>query len=103
MYVASMSLVIALVFPVSPIVIVVAGLVLAAIVAVIAVFLLRSGKGKGAKAAGTGASNWQPQNQPNQQAAGSWNPQGTAGQAPDAQWGQQAQQQQAPGGWGQPQ
>lgn len=100
MYVASMLFVIAAGFPVSPIVIVIAGLVLAAIVAVVAVFLLRSGKGKGAKAAANGASDWQPQGQ---QAAGNWNTPGAGAPAQDNAWGQPAPQQQAQGGWGQPQ
>lgn len=103
MYVASMFLVIAAGFPVSSTVIVVAGLALAVIVAVVAVFLLRSGKNKGAKATGNGASNWQPQNQPNQQAQAGWGQQGQAMGAAiqDNPWGQPQQQQQ--GGWGQAQ
>lgn len=98
-----MFLVIAAVFPVSSTVIVVAGLALAVIVAVVAVFLLRSGKNKGAKAAGNGASSWQPQNQQNQQAQGAWGQQGMGAPAQDNSWGQPQAQQQAQGAWGQPQ
>lgn len=107
---ASASIVMALAgLAVSPVIIIVAGLVLAAVVAIAAVFLLRSGKNKGAKAGATpgSASGWQPQQ--NQQVgapgAAGWN-QGAAAQgqgdwgAPQQQQGWGAPQQQQPAGWG---
>jgi hypothetical protein len=87
--------------PVSPIIIVIAGLVLAAIVAGFSVYLLRGNKKK------SPAGGWQPQAQGQpwgqQQAMGgqadAWaQQQAMAGQA--NAWGQQGQP--AQGGWGQP-
>ncbi len=78
----------------NPIVIIIAGLVLAAVILVTALFLFRnSGKKKGAKADKTaGAPDWQRQGQPG--AAGTWNQPGVGGQADN--WAQQQQ----PGAWG---
>ncbi len=85
-------------FPVSPVVIVVAGLLLAAIVAGFSFYLLRGNKKDAKASGGSGAASWQPQ-APMQggTGAGGWNPQGMGAQG-DA-WGQG---QQAPGGWGAP-
>lgn len=87
--------------PVGPIGIVVAGLVLAAVIAGGAIFLLRGNKKKASDAnAANSASNWQPQMQAQGQGQGQggaqpWGQPGMGGQG-DA-WAQQA------GGWGQPQ
>jgi hypothetical protein len=84
-----------------PRIIIVAGLVLAAVIAVAAVFLLRSGKKKGVKAPTNGPSGWQPSNQQGMGAAGQGN--NTWGQQPQADgWGAQANAAQPPqaGAWG---
>jgi len=97
-------------FLLQPIVIIVAGLALAVVILITALFLFRnSGKKKGAKAAnagGGGTPDWQRQGQ--QGAPGTWNQPGAGG--PNDSWGQQqpgawgaqspAQQQQQPGAWG---
>ena len=78
-------------------ILIIAGLVIAVVILVGAVFLFRSpGKKKGAKAnQATGAATWQPQGQ--QQ--GGWNQQGNvAAPSADNAWGQQQQA----GGWGTP-
>jgi len=78
-------------------ILIIAGLVIAVVILVGAVFLFRSpGKKKGAKAnQATGAATWQPQGQ--QQ--GGWNQQGNvAAPSADNAWGQQQQA----GGWGAP-
>jgi FHA domain len=91
----------------NPIVIIIAGLVLAAVILVTALFLFRnSGKKKGAKADKTaGASDWQRQGQPG--AAGTWNQPGVGGQADNwaqqqqpGAWAAQPPAQQQPGAWG---
>ncbi len=83
--------------PVSTNILIIAGLIIAVVILVGAVFLFRSpGKKKGAKAdQATGAATWQPQGQ--QQ--GGWNQQGNmASPSADNAWGQQPQA----GGWGAP-
>ena len=78
-------------------ILIIAGLVIAVVILVGAVFLFRSpGKKEGAKAnQATGAATWQPQGQ--QQ--GGWNQQGNvAAPSADNAWGQQPQA----GGWGAP-
>lgn len=88
----------------NPIVIIVAGLVLAVVIVVAALFLLRnSGKNKSAKAdKGVPASDWQRQGQqPN--APGAWNQAGAPAdwaQQQPAGWGAQTPAQQQPGAWG---
>jgi hypothetical protein len=83
--------------PVGPIGIVVAGLVLAAVIAAVAIFLLRGNKKKVEDAsAASSANNWQPQMQGQPGVPGWGQP---AGPQADA-WGQQAG---AAGGWGMPQ
>jgi len=96
--------------PVSTNILIIAGLIIAVVILVGAVFLFRSpGKKKGAKAdQATGAATWQPQGQ--QQ--GGWNQQGNmASPSADNAWGQQqaggwggpaAGQQPQAGGWGGP-
>ena len=71
-------------------IIIVAGIVVAVLLAIVAVFLIRGGKKNAAGTPPSGTSDWQRQSQP----SGDWNQQGGG-------WGQSAQQQQA-GGWGQP-
>ena len=86
--------------PVSPIIIIVVGLVLAVAVLIGAFLLFRSsGKSKkgGTAASGGGSADWQRQQQPG--TMNSWNPQGTGAQADNSPWGQAGQQQQ---GWGTP-
>ena len=88
----------------NPIVIIVAGLVLAAVILVTALFLL-GGKKKGAKAdKAAGAPEWQRQGQ--QGTAGPWNQPGVGGQAENwaqqqpGAWAAQPPAQQQPGAWG---
>ena len=91
--------------PVNLPIIVVAGLILAAVIFAAALLLFRSGNKKNAKApAGSATNDWQPQVQ--QGAQGAWNPQqannpwGQAGQAPAGTWGTPTGGQQ-PDQWGQ--
>src|SRR5436305_10632425 len=77
--------------PVNLPIIVVAGLILAAVIFAAALLLFRSGNKKNAKApAGSATNDWQPQVQ--QGAQGAWNPQqannpwAQAGQAPAGTW-----------------
>jgi hypothetical protein len=96
-------------FLLQPTVIIVAGLALAVVILITALFLFRnSGKKKGAKASNSGGTpDWQRQGQ--QGAPGTWNQPGAGG--PNDNWGQQQQpgawgaqppaaQQQQPGDWG---
>jgi hypothetical protein len=84
--------------PVSPYILVAAGLVIAVVVLIGAVFLFRSpGKKKAGKAnTSSNAPSWQPQNQ---QQPGGWGAQNSAQQQPGG-WGAQNPAQQQPGGWG---
>src|SRR5579859_3231806 len=90
----------------NPIIIIVAGLVLAAVILVTALFLFRnSGKKKGAKAdKAAGTPEWQRQGQ--QGTAGPWNQPGVGGQAENwaqqqpGSWAAQPPAQQQPGSWG---
>src|SRR6266702_2410072 len=86
--------------PVSPIIIIIVGLVLAVAVLIGAFLLFRSsGKSKkgGTAASTSGSADWQRQQQPG--TMNSWNPQGMGAQADNSPWGQAGQQQQ---GWGTP-
>ncbi|HEY6407298.1 MAG TPA: hypothetical protein VIY29_07520, partial [Ktedonobacteraceae bacterium] len=94
-------------FLLNPIVIIVAGLALAVVILITALFLFRnSGKKKGAKASNAAATpDWQRQAQ--QGAPGTWNQTGAGapadnwGQQQPGAWGAQAPaQQQQPGAWG---
>jgi hypothetical protein len=88
-------IVLAFALPVSPKIIVIAGLVIAVIILVAAIYLFRSsGKKKAAKQQGSsGAADWQRGPQQQQAGQGVW--QGMPG--PEAAWNQGAQAQQ---GWG---
>jgi FHA domain len=84
----------------NPLVIVVAGLIVAAVIAIGALYLFRSsGKKKRANSAAqgaNGAADWQRQAQQQQGAPAAWNQQ-PMGMPPDNSW--QQQQQAAPGAW----
>jgi hypothetical protein len=97
--------------PVSPYILVAAGLAIAVVVLVGALFLFRSparkkgAPGRGKADLGSNAPAWQPQQQPGawgqpqqQQQPGAW---GAPAQQPDS-WGAQNPAQQQPGGWGSP-
>jgi hypothetical protein len=101
--------------PVSPYILVAAGLAIAVVVLVGALFLFRSpgrkkgAPGKGKADLGSNAPSWQPQQQqqpgawgqPQQQQPGAWGAQAPAQAQPGA-WGAQPPVQAQPGAWGAP-